>query len=321
MKLKDAILFNLKQSENPTFDSETKENFYTTYTFLRRLEELLKLTLPLPVTIDGNKKHTKDYGTIDWFARINEEVMEAHDMAVNNDRDQKLLIQGSSKKYLAEELGDVITVCVSYLHQLGYDEEARSNLFRDINKKNFARGYIDGSTVLKPPIKFKKMVTPEEPPKSKLEPAQVIRAAIAALQTISVDNLSDGQKFDIEEAMDHLKAAHDNNYDDDNILDVDDCITQLESLIDNSESFFNDDGDDEVWRDDVRYLEMAIKIIKEWKAIKIANVKDELPKSESITIPSGTKVDKISTSSSKFKSIDNITVYEDGTVIINMAKK
>ena len=46
---------------------------------------------------------------------------------------------------------------------------------------------------------------------------------------------------------------------------TDDCIFQLKNLIDNSKSFFTDDGDDDVWRDDVRYLNLAISIIEDWR--------------------------------------------------------
>ena len=269
------------------------------------MESKIFPNLPIPVIRDKNGKLIKDYSAQDWINKLNEELDEVK-FAIASDCD--------NKKNLVEELCDVIAVCTSYLEQLGYDQQKRGEFFADTNRKNLARGYIE-------PIK--KETKPEEKTtESILEPAQVIRAAIAALQTISDDKLSEGQKLDIEEAMDHLKAAHDNDYDDeDDLFDVDDCITQLESLIDNSESFFNDDGDDEVWRDDVRYLEMAIKIIREWKALKVANVKDELPKFESIAIDKFQAATKTSTSSSKFKSIDNITVYEDGTVIINMVKK
>ena len=46
------------------------------------------------------------------------------------------------RERLAEELTDVITVCVSWLDALGYDEAARGELQRIVNEKNKERGYF-----------------------------------------------------------------------------------------------------------------------------------------------------------------------------------
>ena len=43
---------------------------------------------------------------------------------------------------LALELTDVITLCTSWLHALGYDEARRGELQRLVNKKNRERGYF-----------------------------------------------------------------------------------------------------------------------------------------------------------------------------------
>ena len=43
---------------------------------------------------------------------------------------------------LALELTDVITVCTSWLHALGYDEYLRGEVQKRINEKNKARGYF-----------------------------------------------------------------------------------------------------------------------------------------------------------------------------------
>ena len=43
---------------------------------------------------------------------------------------------------LAEELTDVITVCTSWLHALGYDEYLRGEVQRRVNEKNKKRGYF-----------------------------------------------------------------------------------------------------------------------------------------------------------------------------------
>ena len=47
-----------------------------------------------------------------------------------------------AKRRLAEELTDVIHVCVSWLNAEGWDEEARGELHRYVNEKNKARGYF-----------------------------------------------------------------------------------------------------------------------------------------------------------------------------------
>ena len=47
-----------------------------------------------------------------------------------------------AKRRLAEELTDVIHVCVSWLNAEGWDEEARGDLHRLVNEKNKRRGYF-----------------------------------------------------------------------------------------------------------------------------------------------------------------------------------
>ena len=42
---------------------------------------------------------------------------------------------------LAEELTDVVTVCVTWLASLGYDDVERGRIQRAVNEKNRARGY------------------------------------------------------------------------------------------------------------------------------------------------------------------------------------
>ena len=42
---------------------------------------------------------------------------------------------------LGEELTDVITVCVTWLVSLGYDEAERGRIQRAVNEKNHRRGY------------------------------------------------------------------------------------------------------------------------------------------------------------------------------------
>ena len=51
-------------------------------------------------------------------------------------------IERADEEALAEKLTDVITVCVSWLDALGFNEEARGDLHRMVNEKNKARGYF-----------------------------------------------------------------------------------------------------------------------------------------------------------------------------------
>ena len=87
------------------------------------------MILPRPVKRDGNGRLTKDYSRREWFAKILEEVLEAHD-TLSNTR-------------LAEELTDIITVCTSYLDAIGYNENDRAELQRQVNEKNFKRNYFE----------------------------------------------------------------------------------------------------------------------------------------------------------------------------------
>ena len=78
--------------------------------------------------------------------KIAEEVLEAHAACkehVNFTASElypQISIDGLSD--LAEELTDVITVCVSFLHALGFDQKARAELQRKVNNKNLMRGYM-----------------------------------------------------------------------------------------------------------------------------------------------------------------------------------
>lgn len=92
---------------------------------------------PIPVVRDGKGNLCRTYAIEDWFAKIAEEVFEAHFAAVKLENRPK-----ADPWILAEELTDVITVCASYLHALGYDEEARGEIQRKVNEKNARRGYL-----------------------------------------------------------------------------------------------------------------------------------------------------------------------------------
>ena len=83
--------------------------------------------LPRPVIRDGNGNLTSSYTCYDWIMKLQEEITET--------------ICCSSTQERAHELVDVITVCTSWLENLGYDERKRLELFSKVNDKNEKRGY------------------------------------------------------------------------------------------------------------------------------------------------------------------------------------
>ena len=88
---------------------------------------------PIPVIKDKSGKLTKHYSIRDWFSKLNEELDEV-----------KLSIATAQFKVkTAEELQDLITVCTSFLEFLGYDENKRGDLAKQINEKNRQRGYFE----------------------------------------------------------------------------------------------------------------------------------------------------------------------------------
>ena len=97
------------------------------------------MTKPQPCTKFRNAE------TIEWLAKLSEETNEVVQEA--KDMDECVLIEerlsaAHAKDRLAEELTDVITVCVSWLDALGYDEEERGELQKRVNEKNKKRGYF-----------------------------------------------------------------------------------------------------------------------------------------------------------------------------------
>ena len=95
-----------------------------------------KNILPRPVIRDDNGKFTKYYLPRDWFLKLQEEVFEVQRETNLNE------VKYGHILYIAEEIADVITVCISYLNALGYDEKKRSEIFRRVNEKNEKRGYF-----------------------------------------------------------------------------------------------------------------------------------------------------------------------------------
>ena len=85
--------------------------------------------LPRPVVRDS-KSDVSTYSALDWVFRVREEL------------DEALAAKTWAEK--GEEIVDAITVCVSWLESLGFTEHARAELFRRVNAKNQARGYMEG---------------------------------------------------------------------------------------------------------------------------------------------------------------------------------
>ena len=95
------------------------------------IDENSENILPRPVVCDGNGRLTNDYSPRDWYLKLQEEIFE--------------VMESHSKETKVNEIADVITVCISWLESLGYDEEKRSELFAKVNMKNEKRGYFKES--------------------------------------------------------------------------------------------------------------------------------------------------------------------------------
>ena len=97
------------------------------------MEQKIDMTKPQPCT------KFRDAGIVDWAAKLNKVVYEvirgvAYIERVTDEADD------DDVEHLAEELTDIITVCTSWLHALGYDEKARGELQKRVNEKNRERG-------------------------------------------------------------------------------------------------------------------------------------------------------------------------------------
>ena len=96
-------------------------------------------------------KKYRDASTLAWIAKIVEETDEVvQEAAILEefaddegmvDSDKAGIVDVNNR--LAMELTDVITVCVSWLYALGYDEVGRGEVQRRVNEKNRKRGYHD----------------------------------------------------------------------------------------------------------------------------------------------------------------------------------
>ena len=104
----------------------------------------IDMTKPQPCT------RFRDAGTVEWIAKLMEETNEVIQEAkkvyalekADEDGVEYAGCIGDAEVPLAEELTDVITVCVSWLNAMGYDEDERGELHRRINEKNRERGYF-----------------------------------------------------------------------------------------------------------------------------------------------------------------------------------
>lgn len=119
---------------------------------LKRENEQLKtdtdadMTKPQPCT----KFHAA--GTVEWIAKLSEEtneaIQEAYIISQHEQSNKEFPCEAmneviqDARERLAMELTDVITVCVSWLDALGYDEAKRGELNRRVNEKNEKRGYF-----------------------------------------------------------------------------------------------------------------------------------------------------------------------------------
>ena len=99
------------------------------------IDENSENSLPRPVVCDGNGRLTNDYSPRDWYLKLQEEIFEVME-AIACGRDD------FDDNHIAEEIADVITVCISWLETLGYDEEKRSEIFAAVHEKNEKRGYF-----------------------------------------------------------------------------------------------------------------------------------------------------------------------------------
>ena len=103
----------------------------------------IDMTKPQPCT------KFEDAVTVKWVAKLSEETNEV----IQETPEYRTLFEnGYSREYpdrakaakdrIALELTDVITLCTSWLHALGYDEKARGELQKRVNEKNKKRGYF-----------------------------------------------------------------------------------------------------------------------------------------------------------------------------------
>ena len=125
------------KKENLTLKEENKQ-------LRQAFADIVNMTRPQPCTKFCDAKITE------WIAKLSEETNEVIQEAkkvyalekADEDGAEYAGCIGDAEVPLAEELTDVITVCVSWLHALGYDEYLRGEVQKRVNEKNKKRGYF-----------------------------------------------------------------------------------------------------------------------------------------------------------------------------------
>ena len=108
--------------------------------------------LPLPVKKNKFGELVARLSVEAYYRQIMEEVLEAHNAAIIHGIKEHMYFEdcGVCIEYVgrdneAEELADIITCCITRLEILGYDEDARQELYQAVNEKNRKRGYLEVS--------------------------------------------------------------------------------------------------------------------------------------------------------------------------------
>lgn len=89
---------------------------------------MIEKVLPKPVIRDRDKRPIALQTEREFILKLQEEIKEVE--------------EAGTIEETAEEIADIITVCISYLEKLGYNEEKRSAIFAKVNAKNERRGYF-----------------------------------------------------------------------------------------------------------------------------------------------------------------------------------
>ena len=111
--------------------------------FVKVANIILQSVSPRPVIRDGNGILIKDYTPQDFYLKLQEEISEAMEKMMLYSYGDYQVSANIEKEDIAEEIADVITVCISQLEALGFDEENRSKIFARVNEKNEKRGYFN----------------------------------------------------------------------------------------------------------------------------------------------------------------------------------
>lgn len=140
----------IKELLNPLSDNDKEWVWLLSKCEGNAAEEIAEFEkiLPRPVVRDGNGKLIKDHTPRDFYMKLQEEIFESFKENFewfwykHIGKDSR---EFSAREHFAEEVADVITVCISYLEAIGYDENKRSEIFAKVNEKNEKRGYFKES--------------------------------------------------------------------------------------------------------------------------------------------------------------------------------